>query len=196
MDINIVNEQIKKVAFSDEIYQKIIKVGNKNSLMIDQVGELAAEIRDVIMGIRSSKNFISDIQNRLEVTQSIANDIGKDVNTEIFQSMKEQLQKYEAELDANQIVTSNNRPPNNLPIAPTISAIEKAGQFTVEAQPASHSELYSDANIDKQAILNKIEQDHVPLVDHLLTTPVSNPQKVEVQVKKPYSVDPYREQIQ
>lgn len=178
---------LKEAIISVETSEKIQQISEKYSLMFDKMSELADEINLFMLGLTKQDDFVGNIANRLGTDEETAKKISADVNTEILDAIRESLRKIqEGEVYAPEA-------PANLPIAPTILAIEQAGGFTVENQPSSDSELYKDSNINKQTILNKIEEDHIPLVDHLLTTPVSNPQKVEV--KKPYTVDPYREQM-
>lgn len=91
-------------------------------------------------------------------------------------------------------------------------SIEQAGRFTIEKPPVGISPQYKNNSIEKNTILKGIEDpvlEQVPMIDHLLTTPTASPETVEnrsaapvIQKKpkpvvdnKPYTVDPYREEI-
>jgi hypothetical protein len=178
--------ELKEAIISVETSEKIQRISEKYSLMLDEMSELADEINLFMLGLTKQADFVGSIAKRLGINEDVAEKISIDVNTEILDAIRDSLRKIqEGEVYVPQA-------PTNLPTG-TISAIEQAGNFTVENRPSSESDLYNNSNINRQAVLNKIEEDHIPLVDHLLTTPISNPQKVEV--KKPYTVDPYREQM-
>ena len=184
-------DELKEALASVETADELENIGKKHSLMLDQVSELADETGLVMLGFTKSDQFVRNVSQRLNINEAKAVDIARDVNSTILDKIRDGLRQIQEQAQSEEEIAPEA--PANLPIAPTISAIEQAGGFTIENQPSSDSELYKDLNINKQAILNKIEEDHIPLVDHLLTTPISNPQKVEV--KKPYTVDPYREQL-
>ena len=184
-------DELKEALASVETADELENIGKKRSLMLDQVSELADETGLVMLGFTKSDQFVRNVSQRLNINEAKAVDIARDVNSTILDKIRDGLRQIQEQAQSEEEIAPEA--PANLPIAPTISAIEQAGGFTIENQPSSDSELYKDLNINKQAILNKIEEDHIPLVDHLLTTPISNPQKVEV--KKPYTVDPYREQL-
>jgi hypothetical protein len=62
---------------------------------------------------------------------------------------------------------------------------------------------YKEREINKENVLKGIEDPTISMVDHLLTTPVNTVSGIEVKKpvekvvveKKPYTTDPYREQI-
>lgn len=198
-------KQLEQIALSDETYQKITKIGDKHNLMIDLQGELAAVIRNIIIGYQPAKDFVKNIEDKLEVSADEAREIAIDANLEILEPIQDKLQQIqkEAETRAEDEESSKiaGRAPINLPTG-TISDIEQAGDFTIDLQPSSSSDQYNDTTISKEAVLKGIEDQPIPMVDHLLTTPVSAPQQIEVKKvpekpveKKGYAADPYREAI-
>ena len=68
-------QQIKRLAFSPEIYKQTEKIGDMFNLHIDQIGELDAEITDIFMGKSESKKFVEHIITRLEIDRKLANQI-------------------------------------------------------------------------------------------------------------------------
>ena len=58
-------DQIKKFANSAELYDLVEKIGAKFSLHIDQMGELYAEISDILLGFSKSSEFTKHITQRL-----------------------------------------------------------------------------------------------------------------------------------
>jgi hypothetical protein len=107
-------EEYLKVANSPQIYEACQKIGEKFNLMIDQVGELDAEISDVLLGSSQSKDFVSNIIRRLEIGQDVAEKITAEVNGGIMQVLRDQLKHA----------------PTNLPSQH--ADIEAAGGFTIE----------------------------------------------------------------
>lgn len=203
-------QELKDAIMSVETSEKLRAVTGKNSLMLDQATELGDEVGLLMLGITKQKDFLKNIEKRLEINEEKALAIAKDVNTEILDSIRESLRKIQEqqeEVSASEPVvveqpkTINTVEPQGTEKQQMISSVENAGNFTVDKPHQTSSPQYNDTNINRDALLKHIEgaEPAVPLVDHLLTTPVSNPQVVEVknvvEEKKSYSIDPYKEQI-
>jgi hypothetical protein len=85
------------------------------------------------------------------------------------------------------------------PIKPTF---EQAGRFTVDKPPVGMPQ-YKESDIKKDNVLKGIEDPEISMVDHLLSKPVNTVSGIEVKKpidkpvveNKPYTSDPYREQI-
>lgn len=196
---NKIPDEYLKVAKSPEIFEACQKIGEKFSLMIDQVGELDAEISDVLVGSSESKDFTDNIMKRLEIGRGMAEQITSEVNSGIMQVLRDKLRQV-----------SENQPSKH-------ADIEAAGNFTIEPE---HNSVASAPDVtihDRQEILSTIEEAKPssaqnqkytePLVDHLLTTPTARPvEKIVVRAPaKPAEVkvrseasnrpgpDPYRE---
>ncbi|MFA6404635.1 MAG: hypothetical protein WCW03_01385 [Candidatus Paceibacterota bacterium] len=92
-------DQIKKVASSIELSDSIVKIGNRFSLHVDQIGELGAEIRDILFGFSKSSDFVKHVSERLEVNRDLAEKIAIEVNKEVFAVIKAKLQKNESSKD-------------------------------------------------------------------------------------------------
>lgn len=203
---NIPNE-ILTLIHSGSVYEKLEKIANKYNLFIDQLGQLNADTEMVMIGKIKSSLFVKILSKDLEISENIAQNIAEDINTEILDNIRDSLrtlQEQQESQESTENTTSSSQPHSQIPIDQTISAIEKAGQFTVEKEeePAPFPKPIDD-NLSKEELLKHLEGESIPLVDHLLTTPVSNPTKVEVkkvEEVKPIEqgvkrVDPYREQI-
>ena len=111
--MNELKEQLEKIAFSDINYRKIARIGDRYNLMLDSQDELAAEIIDVIRGLKPAKNLTRNIVKRLEIDSATANKITNDVNLEIFTPIREQLQQIQAEAEQSerQREMQNQKPP-------------------------------------------------------------------------------------
>ena len=86
---------IREALFAEETAEKIKKIGDKHSLHIDQIGQLASETGFVILGLETSDHFISNIESQLAIERSVAEQIATDVNKEIFLKIRESLKQME-----------------------------------------------------------------------------------------------------
>jgi len=173
--------QFKKLAESAELYDQSEKVGGKFGLLIDQIGELDAEIRGVLLGIFKPADFPHHLVERLEIKLDVAQQITEEVNKEIFQVIKAQLQ---AETPPN---TSN-------------SDLEKIGGFTIEEEsaplhhpePETHTEPLVDHLLSRPTYIPQEKVSVAPVVQVPPTAPV----KPVEAIKKPSGPDLYREPIE
>lgn len=197
-------DDIQRAIKNTDLASKFNLIAKKHSLLLDQNGALQTETILVMLGIEPTENYVENVQKALNVSEVEALSIAEDVNAEILNSIKDSLREIQ-EQDVEQAEETTEEtipePPTNLPTG-TISDIEQAGDFTIDPQLSSSSDQYNDTTISKEAVLKGIEDQPIPMVDHLLTTPVSAPQQVEVKKvpeksveKKGYTADPYREAI-
>lgn len=214
---------IKEAIANTDLASKFDAIAKKHGLHIDQNGSLQTETILVMIGLESTEDYVDNIKKALDISRVQAIEIAKDINSEILDSIRvsiRQIQEREEGIENtetinNQVEINNKKtfPPatetiNHEDSKKMISSIEKAGDFTVEEHHQSSSPQYSETNIDRDKLLKHIENDHIPLVDHLLTTPTNNSApiempteikkedtKTETQPSKGYQVDPYREQM-
>lgn len=203
------DEKIKSIIESGFVYEKLETIGDKFNLKLDQVGQLNADLEMFLYGKIKSSEILDVISKNIDVSGTIVEDIWKEIDLKILGSIKKQIQD------------GQNKPEEVSPIPePLINpTLEQAGQFTIEKPaPPSNSPLYNDTQLNREEILKEIEDvQHSTLIDHLLTTPVQNNQKVEEkkviedkkvveekkiivdkkenQTPKPYAADPYREPL-
>jgi hypothetical protein len=214
-------KKLNDLAFSEPIYKKIEDIGNRHDLNLDQMGELAAEIRDVITEAVPSTEFTKELKDRLEVDEDKAIDITADVDNEIFKYIKSLMEQL---TEVSQIVNTPPAPKKvaTKPVtqaAPAIAPIEKAGDFKVINSPApSSSPLYNDHTLNREDVLADLEniknlqpEKAETYVEHLLEPvpaptappppppkPVTPPPQIPQQPRpegKKYEEDPYREPI-
>jgi hypothetical protein len=165
---------IIEITKSAELFDKAEAIGNKFNLNINQVGELDAEIRDVIRGVSKSSDFIDHIIERLEIDKDTANKIVEEVNKEVFQVIKNFMQTNTEKSSPTNI--NYSKPTNNSVTAPIkdISSIEQAGNFSLEKEQESNQNLENPGS--PAQILSTIEDKGTytePLIDHLLANPVA-----------------------
>ncbi len=174
------NTNIDKLAESVEIFHAAQKIGDEFGLHIDQVGELDAQIRQVLIGKAKPDKFSDDIKEALEITNEIAAKVTAKVNDEVFKVLRNLMQ---------QETTTPTTPPNN-------TAIEQAGNFQVENE---NKDYEHPKEIDTSAIMNHIEKDSEPvnvpqpktepLVDQLLSGPAAVPEE-RVEEKPVVNTEP------
>jgi len=177
-------EEIKKIALSIELSDQIRKVGESFDLHVDQIGELGAEIREILFGKKKSKDFINSLVTQLEINTETANKIAVEVNKNIFLVIKNNLQnKSLLDLQDN-------------------TSLETAGNFTVE--PREGSDDHGMQNVEtKDEVIAGIEnpvpaeprqstakpENHTDtlLIDHLLAGPIVSVEK-KLEQKAPTTV--------
>ncbi len=197
-------EDLQSAMNSVDLINNIKEIANSYSLNIDQTGQLEDVISSTILGLTKSENFVSELVKKAEIKSEIAMQIAKDVNKRIFDSVRDSLRKIQSQAESE----SQNQTPVEEEVAAveptlnkeeTVASIEHAGDFKIEnTQPQSSSPQYKETDINREALLKGIEDAPVPLVDHLLTTPISNEKVVEVKDvtdTKADALDPYREKI-
>ncbi len=202
--INELPDDIRTAIASTNLASKFDSIANKHNLHIDQNGALQTETLLVMIGLESTDDFLENVRKALEISSDEAYNIAKDVNTEILDNVRDSLRKIQSQAESE----SQNQTPVEEEVAAveptlnkeeTVASIEHAGDFKIEnTQPQSSSPQYKETDINREALLKGIEDAPVPLVDHLLTTPISNEKVVEVKDvtdTKADALDPYREKI-
>ncbi len=201
--MNNIPKEILDFANSTALGQISEKIGNDNGLLIDQIGELDAQIRHVLRGFSKSQTFTQDLMKYLEIDRSLADKITVAVNAEVFQKLKDHMQKS---------------------AAADIQSIEKAGGFSLEpgtdinvGDPADHIENQAhlidgiEHPVSGSEKISRKETSGLgqgftqpqpgtraePLVDQLLKGSVAQPQQTKVTPPPPTSKGPdaYREPI-
>ena len=170
-------KDIMRTVISPKIDGVVEMTGNKFGLHIDQIGDLDAAIRNILLGQLKSSDFTSHIMTNLEIDRAKAEQITSFMNTELFAAIKSELQ-------------AKTSPEPLTPVV--ISPLERAGNFSIEPEiPRAPI-----GKIDRASILSHIEGPTVPagadsdetahyepLVDQLLNGPTSIPH--EKIVRKP-----------
>ena len=157
----------------------IIKsIGDRHGLHIDQLGILEEEIGLVMSGKGPADDFVSNIENRLDISTQHAIDLATDVNVEIFiparQSTFNKRSDPEKGISREDILSEIENP---TPVAHPISTFDQT-----PAGPAVPREIISEKNSTPDDTAHEF-------IGGKLTEPVSLPTKKA-------SVDPYREPIE
>jgi hypothetical protein len=205
-------QEVRSAITAPDLLQKMRAIGDKYNLLLDKQGDLQRSILFVMLGLIPSREFVPSISSGLNVNTEVANNIAKDVNEQILAPIRTYLREWEerAEQDeAAEETTELGKDGQN-------SDFQSIGGFTVEPSPMTARQQSEETTIENKPDLiksienpepapksfvasNKIGTD--PLVDHLLTTPVTvPPQIIERPVNgasqtapKSSGPDPYRE---
>lgn len=86
-------EDIREVMIGVETAKVVGAIGQTHRLRIDQMGELADEIGLTMLGLTKPDEFLTHIKNRLQIDQTAAEQITREVNEQIFLPIRESLQK-------------------------------------------------------------------------------------------------------
>jgi len=173
--MNQTPQEFKKLADSAELYDQSEAIGAKFDLHIDQIGELDAEIRDILNGVSDSADFSAHIMSRLEINRKMADEIVVEVNKAVFQVLRDRMQ-------SDQNTNTTDATPSVTPQMNN-STLEKVGNFNIEKEPRTQEVRVTSS--DRGAILAHLEnppgqgsttsaESHTePLVDHLLQSPIA-----------------------
>lgn len=82
-------QSLMGVGTAGELY----KIGKNANLGVEKIGRLAEEVGLIILGLTPSQNFISDLKQKLEVTEEKAGEIASEVNARIFLPIRESLKR-------------------------------------------------------------------------------------------------------
>lgn len=93
----VLPEDIKEAMFAVDTSEAIQNVCKAFGLHIDQMGELADEVGRVMLGLTSPKDFIGNIEKRLNISEVKAKQITRDVNENIFVKIRDSLKKIHKE---------------------------------------------------------------------------------------------------
>lgn len=157
-------EQFKLYANSPDLYDQCETIGEKFNLHIDQIGELDAEIRDILDGVSKPEDFLRAVKERLEVDEKTANNIIQEVNTQVFDFLRKKIQSQ------------------NLADDQSVSSLERVGGFEVEKPEVDTENGVTSA--DKASILAGVEnpqpsvpvmQDSAPTHIHSVDAPTNLP---------------------
>ena len=97
---------IKHIIFAADTADKIMAIGEKNKLHIDQIGLLADEITHVLLGLTPSSRFAQDLQESLRIGPEVAQSISGDVNKDILLPIRETLQQI-SKPDLNELPSAD-----------------------------------------------------------------------------------------
>jgi hypothetical protein len=190
---------IKRAFFSTETAEHIQDIGERHGLLLDKIDDLIEETGFTLIGLKPAKQFVENITNKLGIKRDVAQKIADEINGEVISEIKKRAREDEEKkykFVSEEVIAPAQENTNTT--QEEISAIEKAGGFSVEqSQPSVAEKESTQEKIEDSAhILNSIENPlsgsekisrkehyqpetpHVePLVDHLLNGTVAQPEQ-------------------
>ena len=96
----LIKEQMEKLTpelrelFTDpSVGEKLINIGNRNSLNVEQLGILQTETYLVMLGLVHPDDYVHELKNSLKIDNLKTSIIASDVNKEIFFAIREKLKE-------------------------------------------------------------------------------------------------------
>lgn len=192
---------MKEAISSPQILDKIKGIGERNDLMIDQIGGLVEQVCLVMLGLAKASDFVKNTTARLGIDERKARVIASSINMDVFESLKQVLRNSE-ENTARESSMASVGQAGGFEIEHDIPGNGEKGEEKASAEAASMSET------DKANMLSDIEnprptagriQPGDRMVDQLLHAPAAIPEeKIVRKVQPPDNLptdDPYREPI-
>lgn len=208
--------EVQTAVTSSDVNEKIEAIAKKYDLHIDQLGELVDEVGLVMLGLQKPDLFVSDLCERLSINKDIANKISTDINAEIFSLIRQHLMKMSSMAEASTTpsdlerlgdftIDNTQTARNDMSPLGRINGgdSEEKGEDSIEKRPEILENIENPQSATRTYVAKTPEIHSEPLVDHLLTTPVTvPPQKIDqsakiippTPIKKP-GPDPYREAV-
>jgi len=165
-------EEIQDVMASMNSTYTIRTIGQKYGLHIDKIGELSDEIGLTMLGLTKSDDFLVHIKNRLQLDQTTAEQITREVNEQIFLPIRESLMK----LHANEATEASAGGIQTFPTTQT------------EASAATEGELP-----DKDKLLSEIENPNQTETDKVFEKKLGQLFRIP---REEVDLDPYSEKTE
>jgi hypothetical protein len=86
-------DEVQEAFLSIDTYDAIKAVADKHHLHLDQAGQLSEQIGFVILGILRPENFLSAVQQTLNLSIGTAGEIVKEVNDKVFFPIRHSLEQ-------------------------------------------------------------------------------------------------------
>lgn len=171
---------IKEAILAANISEKIRQIGAENDLRIDQIGALAEEVDNVLIGDSDANDFVDKIEDILAIDTQKAINITASINLDIFTAIRD------AVLSKEQPVPVKKEP---TPEPEEVIGTKEDIMAEIEnPTPAVHpiTTAIADMTLPELTTSKPSEQPATPVQ----TAPVE-----PAALKKTYSVDPYREPL-
>ena len=174
-------DELRAALTSPKVQAAVQRIGRDRGLMIDQIGELADQIRLILLGQAKGSDFVDDVRKRLNISDELARSITTDINNDVRDAMRRTIEE-----NRRRVESSRNSPT----VGASVSAVERAGGFTIELRPdanpapaapigAEQAPIPADLPIEtKDEILGHIESPAPAAAAPVPTSPVAAPKPV------------------
>ena len=122
--------ELKQALQSVDSAKKVVDIGRKYALHVDQIGELGAETGMVILGFTHPDQFFRRASRRIDLPEGKIRSIAEEINSEIFLKIREALKEVHGE---------NSAPPNGNAVEPSKPATApQTAQSKIPGMEARH----------------------------------------------------------
>lgn len=168
-------DEIQVILTSPEIASTMKKIAEKNNLLIDQESVMFDLTSYIILGLLPSKDFVKTLMNEADVNERTAQDVARDINSQILNRLKSSMQEREAKI--KEFAISNNED-NDSPKDKTAGSLEHFGDITIEKQmPEPENGKVTSA--DRGDILANLENPPATTISHTSPPPQNLPTSEE-----------------
>lgn len=173
-------EDVRAAIQSNDLHQKVLAIGGKHQLHIDQVGELEDEVMLAMLGFSPLETLGKRLSDALHIAPDAGERLAADINTELFGSIRESMKKFAA---------AKTQAANPAP-APTMPA--------ATAAPAAPKPAPTPAAVVMPPVAPDMHKADVVLTEKTVSIPAPAAPKAPeaAQTGNPiYKADPYREPV-
>ncbi len=204
---NSLPKSLQRAILSAQVEEKMIVIAKKHGLHFDQTDALIDESRLVMLGLKSSKNYVENIQKAVEISEQKAVEIAHDIDEQIFKEVKEYLMT-ESVLQKDMLIESFEKEGELHPSREEILA-EVEDRPIPSSDKASWIRVKQEASDEKwqdtQSKQNEQKQNEVKTNDIMeeklggtfkIPSEESKRNIKEKNEKQMNKIDPYREPIE
>lgn len=184
--INSLPKEIREAISSAEVGGRVAEIAKKYEILLDQADNLYLEVSLTMIGLEPLEDFVENLVKNLGVTKEKAELIAIDMNTIVFQPIRNSLQTPKSE---NVSIRNNSRE-----------------QILNEIENPTPTNSVNAAQTSKALVVETPEEEAIVMMRQKMTKPTSNPMQHVViketptvqaapKINKPYTADPYRETI-
>ncbi|MCE9549391.1 hypothetical protein K8Q98_03290 [Candidatus Nomurabacteria bacterium] len=99
--------EIRELFLMPDLGEKIIAIGKKNTLNVEQMGSLETETYLVMLGLVRPEEFESELKSNLKIDELKAKNIITDVNLQILSGIREKLEKLHEKKEGDAPLTES-----------------------------------------------------------------------------------------
>lgn len=131
--------------------RKILAIGRKYGLHIDQLDVLQTELSLVILGLSDRDEFVREVTHEAGISSQIMNGIVSEINHDIFEPIRERLHEYQQKhTQETQSSGDDEGSEENEVVETSVSGLEKHEEDVLK----SHGVLFGDDELTTQSVTN------------------------------------------
>ncbi|MDP4020830.1 MAG: hypothetical protein Q8P58_02210 [Candidatus Adlerbacteria bacterium] len=189
--------EVKELLYSPEMTFTMQEVGKKNGLHIDQIDALNTETGEVMLGLATTQEFVTNLMEMLRIDRAKAEAVASDVNDMLFSRIRNSMKGADNQSTpstttplaqptkpalSSQLPTSSPTPPSPKPAPPSTPAPVTKPQVPLAPHP--HDLMLVEKTVTTPA---------TPAKTPTPNTPAGQTPKPEPPKPQGYKSDPYRE---